>query len=144
MNVEQEILDRIPQKEPFLFIEKIIDRTETSILTSLNLTGEEDFFKGHFPGNPVMPGVLMCEAAFQTGALLMSYQNENGLSGKTAVVSRINNTKFKAMVRPGDTLEIKIDLIETLSNAAFMKGIIKVENKKALIIEFAVTLVEGK
>lgn len=144
MNADKEILERIPQKEPFLFIEKILDRTDSSILTSLELTGEEDFFKGHFPGNPIMPGVLMCEACFQTGALLMSYQFEEGLSNKTAVVSRINNTKFRSMVKPGDTLEISVNLTERLDNAAYMKGQIKSNGKKVLAIDFAVTLVEGE
>jgi len=143
MQTNPEILNRIPQKDPFLFINDIKDQTEDSIITTLTLTGEEDFFKGHFPGNPIMPGVLMCEACFQTGALLMSYKFDNGLKGKTAVVSRINNTKFKAMVKPGDTLEIKVDLTEQIENAAFMKGIIKVDGKKVLLIDFAVTLVEA-
>ena len=144
MNVDKEILNRIPQKEPFLFIEKILDRTDNSILANLELTGEEDFFKGHFPGNPIMPGVLMCEACFQTGALLMSYQFDEGLSNKTAVVSRINNTKFRSMVKPGDTLEISVNLTERLDNAAYMKGQIKSNGKKVLNIDFAVTLVEGE
>lgn len=144
MKADKEILERIPQKEPFLFIEKILDRTDSSILTSLELTGEEDFFKGHFPGNPIMPGVLMCEACFQTGALLMSYQFDEGLSNKTAVVSRINNTKFRSMVKPGDTLEISVNLTERLDNAAYMKGQIKSNGKKVLAIDFAVTLVEGE
>lgn len=144
MNVDKEILNRIPQKDPFLFIEKILDRTKNSILTSLTLTGKEDFFKGHFPGNPIMPGVLMCEACFQTGALLMSYQFDEGLSNKTAVVSRINNTKFRSMVKPGDTLEISVNLTERLDNAAYMKGQIKSNGKKVLNIDFAVTLIESE
>lgn len=143
MKITPEILKRIPQKQPFLFINDIQDRTEDSIITTLDISGDEDFFKGHFPRNPIMPGVLLCEACFQTGALLMSYKFEDGLENKTAVVSRINNTKFKSMVRPGDKLEIKVDLTEQIGNAAFMKGIIKVGNEKALIIDFAVTLVDN-
>lgn len=140
----QEILDRIPQREPFLFIDSIIDRTQSSVTTKRTVTGNEDFFKGHFPGQPIMPGVLLCEATFQTGALLMSYILEDGLNGKTAVVSRINNAKFKNMVTPGDELEIKVTLTEQMGAAAFMKGVVSVANKKALLIDFAVTLVESQ
>lgn len=134
-------IERIPQKEPFLFIDTVLDRTEDAIVTEKVLTGKEDFFQGHFPGNPVMPGVLLCEACFQSAALLLSYKGD-GLENKTAVVSRIQNAKFKQMVKPNDTLNIRVELKELMGNAAFMKGVITVENKKALIVEFAVTLVD--
>lgn len=139
--MNQEILSRIPQREPFLYIEDILDRTENTITTSQKITGEEDFFKGHFPGNPIMPGVLLCEATFQTGALLMSYIMEGGLRNKTAVVSRIQSAKFKNMVKPGDQLEIKVELTEQIANAAYMKGKLLTNGKTALQIEFACTLV---
>lgn len=139
--MNQEILDRIPQRDPFLYIEDIVDRTENSITTSRKITGEEDFFKGHFPGNPIMPGVLLCEACFQTGALLMSYIMDGGLGNKTAVVSRIQSAKFKNMVKPGDELKIKVDLTEQIENAAYMKGKLLTNGKTALQIQFACTLV---
>lgn len=139
--MNNEILNRIPQRHPFLYIEEIVDRTENTITTSQKITGEEDFFKGHFPGNPIMPGVLLCEAAFQTGALLMSYIMQGGLENKTAVVSRIQNAKFKNMVKPGDLLEIKVELVENLGSAAYMKGKVLTNNKTALTIDFACTLV---
>lgn len=140
--MNQEILDRIPQRDPFLYIEDIVDRTQNTITTSQKITGNEDFFKGHFPGNPIMPGVLLCEATFQTGALLMSYIMDGGISGKTAVVSRIQSAKFKNMVKPGDQLEIKVELKELISNAAYMKGKLLTNGKTALQIEFACTLVD--
>ena len=141
-NIDPLILENIPQREPFLFIEKIIERTEDSIITSKTLTGEEDFFRGHFPGRPVFPGVLMCEAVFQTGALLMSLKGQGAGTNKTALVTRIQSTKFKNMAKPGDTLNIKVDFVEMLSNAAFMKGKITTNDKTIMTIEFAATLVD--
>lgn len=137
------ILNNIPQREPFLFIENIVERSENSITTSKKLTGEEDFFRGHFPGRPVFPGVLMCEAIFQTGALLMALKGQSAGNNKTAVVSRIQNAKFKNMAKPGDLLMITVDFVETLANASFMKGKITSNGKTVMSIEFAATLVEN-
>lgn len=135
------ILANIPQRDPFLFIENIVDRTENQITTSKLLSGNEDFFKGHFPGRPVFPGVLMCEAVFQTGALLMALKGQGAGNTKTAVVSRIQNTKFKNIARPGDHLHITVDFVEMLANAAFMKGKVTADGKTIMTIEFAATLV---
>ncbi len=134
-------IERIPQKEPFLFLDEMVERDEKTIHTQTLIKKEADYFKGHFPGNPIMPGALICEACFQSGALLMTYQR-GGLENKTAVVSRIQSAKFKSMVRPGDVLEIKTELKELIGNAAYMKSIATVAGKKALVIEFAVALVD--
>lgn len=136
------ILENIPQRPPFLFIENIVSRDENTITTSKKLTGEEDFFKGHFPGSPVFPGVLMCEAVFQTGALLMSLKGQSAGGNKKALVTRIQGAKFKNMAIPGDELLITVDFVEMLANAAFMKGKITASGKTIMTIEFAATLVE--
>lgn len=140
MNIN--ILDHIPQRSPFLFIDEVKDQGENFIKTSKKLTGDEDFFKGHFPGNPVMPGVLMCEAAFQTGALLMSLKGMSANSNATAVVTRIQNAKFKNMVKPLDQLQIKVELTEMLGPAAFMKGKITRGTDTIMTIEFACSIVD--
>jgi 3-hydroxyacyl-[acyl-carrier-protein] dehydratase len=141
--VNQTILDNIPQRDPFLFIEDIIDQTENSITTKKTLTGQEDFFGGHFPGAPVFPGVLMCEAVFQTGALLMSLKGQSAGNSKTALVTRIQGAKFKNMAKPQDELHITVDFVEMLANAAFMKGKITATGKTIMTIEFAATLVDN-
>jgi 3-hydroxyacyl-[acyl-carrier-protein] dehydratase len=138
------ILNNIPQREPFLFIENVVEQGENTITTSKKLTGEEDFFRGHFPGRPVFPGVLMCEAVFQTGALLMSLKGQGASNTKTAVVSRVQNAKFKNMAKPGDLLLITVDFVESLGSAAFMKGKIKTQSKTIMTIEFAATLVDNQ
>ena len=139
--MNEEILKRIPQRAPFLYIEDIVSKEEKKVTTSQKITGEEDFFKGHFPGNPIMPGVLICEAAFQTGALLMSYIMQGGIENKTAVVSRIQSAKFKNMVKPGDELIICVELKEQIENAAYLKGKVTANSKTVLQIDFACTLV---
>ena len=131
------ITELIPQRPPFLFVDKIINRTEKTITTTLKLTGDEDFFKGHFPGNPIMPGVLLQEALFQSGAALMAGMSGGGLG----VVTRVQNAKFKNMVKPGDELEMEVTLNESISNAHYMKGTTKVAGKVVLVIEFAVASV---
>ncbi|EPZ51016.1 FabA-like domain protein [Bacteriovorax sp. BAL6_X] len=128
MNVK----DLIPQRAPFLFVDKIIEREGNKIVTSYQVTGDEDFFKGHFPGNPIMPGVLLQEALFQSGACLMATGSDGGLG----VVAKVSNAKFKNMVRPGDELVMEVELTEQISNAFYFKGKTKVAGKMVLSIEF--------
>lgn len=140
-NIE-EITKLIPQRPPFLFVDKIISREKNKITTGLLLTGEEDFFKGHFPGNPIMPGVLLQEALFQTGALLLSSETDrDGASKGLGVVTRVQNAKFKNMVRPLDELVMEVELVESLLNAHFLKGKTTVNGKIVLVIEFTVATV---
>lgn len=132
------ITELIPQRPPFLFVDKILSLEDKKIKTSLTLSGNEDFFKGHFPGNPIMPGVLLQEALFQSGAALMAGNNTGGGLG---VVTRVQNAKFKNMVRPGETLEMEVELTESISNASYMKGTTRVNGKVVLVLEFAVASV---
>jgi len=136
-----EVLELIPQKPPFLFVDKVVERSANKILTSLFLSGEEDFFKGHFPGNPIMPGVLLQEACFQSGALLMAKMpgNSKGLG----VVSKVTSAKFKNFVKPNDLLEMEVELVDQVSNAFYMKGKSRVNGKVVMAIEFSCALIEG-
>ncbi|MFG1591470.1 3-hydroxyacyl-ACP dehydratase FabZ [Halobacteriovorax sp. CON-3] len=129
---ELNVKDLIPQREPFLFVDKIVEREGNKIVTSYQVTGDEDFFKGHFPGNPIMPGVLLQEALFQSGACLMAA----GVDGGLGVVAKVSNAKFKNMVRPGDELVMEVELTEQISNAFYFKGKTKVAGKAVLSIEF--------
>jgi 3-hydroxyacyl-[acyl-carrier-protein] dehydratase len=135
-----EVLELIPQKPPFLFVDKVLERNSNKILTSLYLSGEEDFFKGHFPGNPIMPGVLLQEACFQTGALLMAKLPGGGKG--LGVVSKVSNAKFKNFVKPNDLLEMEVELVDQVSNAYYMKGKSRVNGKVVMSIEFTCALIE--
>lgn len=133
-----EVLELLPQKPPFLFVDRVIEREARRIKTSLSLTGDEDFFKGHFPGNPIMPGVLLQEAAFQSGALLMASLSGKGLG----VVTKVSSAKFKNFVKPGDELVMEISLVDQVSNAYYMKGRSFVSGKVVMAIEFSCALIE--
>jgi len=135
----EEVLRAIPHRPPFLFVDKVIELTDTKIRAIKEISPEEPFFKGHYPGNPLMPGVLICESIFQTGAILLS--SIIGDIGKgTPVLTRINNAKFKNMVKPGAILELEAELVEKVGNAFFMKGKATSEGKTVVTVEFAVSL----
>lgn len=100
----------LPHRYPFLLIDKITEmETGKSITGIKNVTVNEPFFQGHFPGNPIMPGVLITEALAQTGAVLLLSMEEN--KGKLGVFTGINNFKFRRQVVPGDTLTLQAELL---------------------------------
>jgi 3-hydroxyacyl-[acyl-carrier-protein] dehydratase len=140
--MDEQVLKAIPHRPPFLFVDKIVELTESKIKATREISPDEDFFRGHYPGNPIMPGVLICESIFQTGAILLSriigYEG-----GGTPVLTRVTNARFKNMVKPGATLEMEAEIVEKVSNAFFMKGSAKSDGKTAVTVEFAVSLVEG-
>jgi UDP-3-O-[3-hydroxymyristoyl] N-acetylglucosamine deacetylase / 3-hydroxyacyl-[acyl-carrier-protein] dehydratase len=105
----KEVAELLPHRYPFLLVDKIIEMTDTYIVGIKNVTINEPFFPGHFPGNPVMPGVLQLEALAQCGGVLCILLQEPGLLFDTYFL-KIDNAKFKAMVVPGDTLIMKMEL----------------------------------
>ena len=138
----KDVLSSIPHRPPFLFVDKIVELTDNSIKTTKEITPAESFFEGHYPGNPIMPGVLICESIFQTGAVLLS-NIITDISEGTPVLTRISNGKFKNIVRPGSTLEIEVEIVERVSNAFFMKGKVSVEGKLAVSVEFGVAMAQA-
>lgn len=105
-----EIQKILPHRYPFLLVDKIVDFEEGKSITGIkNVTANEPQFTGHFPGNPIMPGVLITEALAQVGAVLILSVPEN--KGKLGVLTGINNFKFRRQVVPGDVLELHAELI---------------------------------
>ncbi len=133
-----EIQQCIPHRPPFLWLDEVVELTDTSIHARKFLDPSLDVFSGHYPHFPVLPGVLQCEAAFQAGALLISRRITTP-DGQVPVVTRLNNTQFRRLVRPGETLDIEVQLTETLSNAYFLSGKVSVGGKVATRLEFACT-----
>jgi len=135
---KQKIYDAIPHREPFLLVDEILEQSEDKIVCTKVFTGEEDFFAGHYPGFPLVPGVLLCEAAMQCGAILLSKKFAD-VEGKVPVATRLNNVRLKRMVRPGDLLRMEVTLDDKLSDAFFLTGKVTVEGKMAVRFEFACT-----
>ena len=138
----EQILKAIPHRPPFLFVDKIVELTETRIKTTKEISPEEPFFKGHYPGNPIMPGVLICESIFQTGAILLS-SIIGDVSDGIPVLTRVSNARFKNVVKPGALLELEAELVEKVSNAFFLKGSASVAGKTVVTVEFAVSLAKA-
>ncbi|MCL4107360.1 UNVERIFIED_CONTAM: hypothetical protein GTU68_067271 [Idotea baltica] len=104
------IAEQLPHRYPFLLVDKIIELSENYVVGIKNITFNEQFFQGHFPGNPLFPGVLQMEALAQTGGLLALSLQEQGHKWDTYFI-KMENVKFKKMVVPGDTLILKMELM---------------------------------
>lgn len=124
-----QIKEIIPHRYPMLLIDRVEELTEGQrIVAKKNVTINEPFFQGHFPHEPVMPGVLIVEAMAQAGAVaLLSLQQ---FKGKTAYFGGIDKAKFRKKVTPGDTLILEVEILKIKANAGLGKGIARVDGKK--------------
>jgi 3-hydroxyacyl-[acyl-carrier-protein] dehydratase len=121
VNMIQSIL---PHRYPFLFVDKIIEVSEKRAVGLKNVTINEPFFQGHFPGHPIMPGVLIMEAMAQVGGVAALSVKEN--VGKLAYFLSIDNARFRKPVLPGDVLRLEVDFVKAKLNIVKMRGIAKV------------------
>ncbi len=129
------IKSAIPHREPFLLVDEIIEQTADHIVCRKRFTGSEFWYAGHYPEFPLTPGVLLLESAMQTGAVLLaSVVSEN--PDKVPVVTRINNVKFKSMVRPGDTIELEVTLKEKMAGVFIMDATVRLDGKMAATFDF--------
>lgn len=134
LNIE-EIMEIIPHRPPFLLIDRVLEvEPGVSITAIKNVTMNEPFFTGHFPGRPVMPGVLIIEAMAQAGAVAILSLDE--FKGKVALFGAMDKVKFRRQVVPGDTLRFEVSIIKLRKNAGIGQGIAYVGDKKAAEGEF--------
>lgn len=132
------IEEAIPHRGPMLLVDEIVEQSENTIHCRKTFREDEYFFQGHYPDYPLVPGVILCEATMQAGAIMLSRFVEDG--GGVPVATRMNDVKFKKMIRPGDTVDMQVELVERVSDAFFMKGKVTCEGKLAMRFDFACTL----
>jgi 3-hydroxyacyl-[acyl-carrier-protein] dehydratase len=127
----------IPHREPFLLLDEIVEQSENHIICRKTFTGQEFWYAGHYPDFPLTPGVLLCEAGMQAGAVLLAKIMTAKYPDRVPVVSRMNHVKFKAMVRPGDTVTLDVELTEEMAGAYFLNAKVIVGDKTAATFDFA-------
>lgn len=139
-----QIQDLLPHRFPFLMIDKVVEVSENHVVGVKNVSMNEHLFQGHFPGNPVFPGVLQVEGMAQTGGILALMLQEDQKGWDTYFL-KINNTKFKSMVRPGDTIVYKLELMAPIKRGIVqMYGSAYVGNKLVSEGEFTAQIVKRK
>ena len=131
----------IPHRPPMLLLDEVVAQSESTITCRKTFRDDEFFFQGHYPGQPITPGVILCEASMQAGAVLLSGMLEEAKG--VPVATRMNDVRFRKMVKPGDTIEIEVEFMERVANAFFMKAKVSCEGKSVLRFEFACTVAEA-
>lgn len=126
----------LPHRYPFLLVDRVVEfEANKRVLAYKNVSNNEPFFNGHFPGYPVMPGVLVIEALAQAGGLLTQLSNHTGTDGKPACdklyyLVKVDNARFSRMVVPGDRLELDVTLKRVIRNMAMYSGIARVDGEQ--------------
>ncbi len=134
----------LPHRYPFLLVDRVTEfEAHKRILGIKNVTINEPFFQGHFPGHPVMPGVLVIEALAQTGGILTQLSHQAAATDKLFYLVKIDNAKFSRMVVPGDRLELHVELKRTIRNMALYQGIARVDGEQVACAEILCAEVKG-
>lgn len=125
----------LPHRYPFLLVDRVLELEEKRILAYKNVTVNEDFFNGHFPGKPLMPGVLQVEALAQTGCIMLTENHIENPDESLIVFTNINQAKFRKSVVPGDQLMMEVFLTNRRRNFTTMEGTARVKDKVVCELE---------
>lgn len=121
----------LPHRYPFLLVDRVVEfEAHKRVLAYKNVSNNEPFFSGHFPGHPVMPGVLVVEALAQAGGLLTQLSSPTGSERKLFYLVKIDNARFSRMVVPGDRLDLEVTLKRVIRNMAMYSGIARVDGEE--------------
>lgn len=132
----------IPHRAPMLLVDEIVSQSESEIVCRKSFSADEYFFQGHYPDQPIVPGVILCESTVQAGAILLAIKME-GAEG-VPVLTRMSDVRFKNMVKPGDQIEMTVSIDEVLSNAYFLSGVARCNGKVAVRLSFACSIAAVK
>ena len=136
------IMDFLPHRYPFLLVDRVVECVVNDYIRSYkNITMNEPFFQGHFPGHPVMPGVLILEALAQTGAVAALSLSEN--RGKLALFGGVKNARFRRQVVPGDVLTLECELVEQHGPVGIGKATAWVDGVRAANAELTFVLADA-
>jgi 3-hydroxyacyl-[acyl-carrier-protein] dehydratase len=145
--VNHPITHYLPHRPPFLFVDELVSLEGQTAVVRLHVRPEFDFFRGHYPSNPIMPGVIISEAVFQAGSVLLRKLEEAGVDtappGTVPVLTRIQDARFRSVVRPGDVLTIEVTLKERTSRFFFMHGAVRVDERRVMSVDFSVALADA-
>lgn len=136
MNID-EIKNILPHRDNMLLIEEAESPEEGKAIGRYKIKGTEYFLHGHFPGNPVVPGVILCEMTAQSACVMFA----SDIQGKTPMFTGMNNVKFKKPVYPGDTVEFRTELVRAVKPFYFIKGQAFVDEKLCMSGEFSFAIV---
>ena len=139
----REIEAAIPHRLPMRLLDEIVSIDEKRIVCRKTFSPDEFFVQGHFPDNPIVPGVIQCECCLQAGAILLSKLAPGG-EGLVPVATRMDGVKFKKMVRPGDTIEVDVTLNDHVGSAFFLTGKVMLGGKVAARLDFACSVADPR
>jgi 3-hydroxyacyl-[acyl-carrier-protein] dehydratase len=140
--VMSQITDLIPHRPPFLFVDEIVSASADGLIAMRTWRAEEDFYRGHYPGAPITPGVLLCEAVFQTAACFMALKARaaGAQPGEgVPLIAKISDVRFRSPVYPGDTILLEVKQKDALGGFTMLSGHIKkADGTRVLSVDFAV------
>ncbi len=137
---KEEIKGLLPHREPMLLVDEV-ELREGKALGKCRIRGDEYFLQGHFPGNPVVPGVILCEMMAQSACVLLA---EGASEGMTPFFTSLDKVKFREQVKPGDTLETECEILRQRGSFYFAKGVGRVKGKLCVSAEFSFALVKAE
>ncbi|MGH7995809.1 MAG: 3-hydroxyacyl-ACP dehydratase FabZ family protein [Opitutaceae bacterium] len=137
------VTDLIPHRPPFLFVDEIVSESAGGLIARRTWRGDEDFYRGHYPGAPITPGVLLCEAVFQAAAcyVALAMAARPGASGRPAgvpLLARIGDVRFRTPVLPGDTITIEVRKKDEMAGFIMMTGAVRCGDRRVLNVDFSV------